>query len=186
MKTRTLFISLAVILCVHLTVAAQSTVAEINALAVKTDHFTKINQSPRFFGDTSNEEKSNWRKFKTKKELDNQDEIYEKAIVWSRTGKVIGTNFTLSSPSGDWAHFVMYYFREDGSLAKIHAQLNTFYGEASIIRDQFYDLNGKPIHSTRKVLDLKTQKPKTPKGDFMDQEVVVYKKVSDLPFSQLL
>jgi hypothetical protein len=29
------------------------------------------------------------------------------------------------SPSGDWAHFIMYYFREDGTLAKIQSQLNT-------------------------------------------------------------
>jgi hypothetical protein len=184
MKTRT-FISLALLLGLHLTVAAQSTVAEINTYATSIDRFMKVNRS-RNFGDASLEEKSNWKLFKTKKALDDAGEIYEKALVWTKAAKVVGVTFTLSSPSGDWAHFVTYYFRDDGSLAKIHAELNTFYGEVSIIRDQWYDSTAKQLDAKRKILDLNTRKPKKPSGDFMDQEVIVYKKVSDLPFSKLL
>jgi hypothetical protein len=160
-------------------------VVQINTYAAGIDRFMKVNKL-RAFGDTSQEETSNWKLFRTKKALDDAEDIYEKALVWTRSGKVVGVTFTLSSPSGDWAHFVTYYFRDDGSLAKIHAEINTFYGEVSIIRDQWYDSSAKQIEATRKVLDLNTRKPKKPSGDFMDQEVVVYKRVSDLPFSKLL
>ncbi len=181
-----LLLSLALLVGVQLTVAAQTTVAEINTYAASIDRFMKVNRS-RNFGDASTEEgKSNWKSFRTKTALDDEGEIYEKALVWTRTGKVVGVTLTLSSPSGDWAHFVTYYFRADGSLAKIHAELNTFYGNVSIIRDQWYDSTAKQLKATRKVLDLETRKPKKPFGDFMDQEVVAYKKVSDLPFSKLL
>lgn len=180
-----LLCSLALLVSVQFTVTAQTTVAEINTYAASIDRFMKVNRS-RAYGDTSMEEESKWKLFKTKKALDDAEEIYEKALVWTRTGKVVGVTFTLSSPSGDWAHFVTYYFRADGSLAKIHAELNTFYGNVSIIRDQWYDATAKQIDAKRKVLDLDTRKPKKPTGDFMDQEVIVYKKVSDLPFSKLL
>ena len=163
-----------------------SPLSEINTYVATIDRFIKLNPSGRYFGDLSQEEKSNWKQFKTKKQLDDSEEIYEKALVWTRTGKVVCVTFTLSSPSGDWAHFVTYYFRTDGSLAKIHAELNTFYGEVSIIRDRFYDLSGQQLNATQKILDLKTRKPKKPTGDFMDQEILLYKNVSELPFSKLL
>jgi len=178
-----------ILLFVCITASAQTpkpNVAEINTYTTSIDRFMKVNKTPHYFGDVSLEEKSNWKQFKTRKLIDNAEEVYEKAVVWSRTGKIVGVILTLSSPSGDWAHYVTYYFRADGSLAKIHAELNTFYGEVSIIRDRFYDSGGQLLHSTQKILDLQTRKPKKPTGDFMDQEILVYKKVSELPFSKLL
>ncbi|HKC62199.1 MAG TPA: hypothetical protein VKB86_01115, partial [Pyrinomonadaceae bacterium] len=92
------------------------------------------------------------------------------------------------SGSRDWAQFVMYYFREDGTLAKIDSRLNTFYGNLTIKRIQYYDANGKPLKSSVQYFDLQTQKRKrnVRSGDFMDQPAPVYPKVSSLPFYNLL
>ena len=180
---------LLLLFCLPLIVGAQTTrpnLTEINTYAATIDRFMKVNKTPRYFGDVSLEEKSNWKLFKTRKLIDDAEEVYEKAVAWSKTGKIVGVIFTLSSRSGDWAHYITYYYRADGSLAKIHAELNTFYGEVSIIRDRFFDSNGQLLHSTQKILDLQTRKPKKPTGDFMDQDINVYKKVSELPFSKLL
>ena len=177
------------ILFLTIAVSAQTpkpNLTEINTYAASVDRFMKVNKTPRYFGDVSLEEKSHWKRFKTRKLIDDAEEVYKKAVVWSKTGKIVSVGFTLTSPSGDWAHYVTYYFRTDGSLAKIHAELNTFYGEVSIIRDRFYDPSGQLLQSTQKVLDLQTRKPKKPSGDFMDQDVNVYKKVSELPFSKML
>jgi hypothetical protein len=83
---------------------------------------------------------------------------------------------------------VSYYFREDGTLAKIHSQLNTFasaIGGISVVRDKFCDASGKVLHTTTRYLDLQSQKPRK-RSDFMDQPIAVYKAVGELPFAKLL
>ena len=61
--------------------------------------------------------------------------------MWTKQGKVIAAKFNFTSPSGDWNHFINYYFRENGSLAKIDAQLNTFEGNVSVVRQRYYNSN---------------------------------------------
>jgi hypothetical protein len=170
----------------------QSQVATIDTLVAGVNRFIKVNRkSARVFADVSGIEDSNpqWREFRNEDEMEKArtgDNLNEIAFVWTRASKVIGTSFTFTSPSGDWAHLVTYYFREDGSLAKISAQLNTFYGDLSVIRVQYFNDRGVVLKSTSKYLDLKTQKPKKPDGDFFDREVPVYGNVRELPFHKLL
>jgi hypothetical protein len=161
--------------------------AEINSYVAEVDRYIKRNpKAKRIFGDVAAYDDNNprWREFKSGAEAQKK-ELYDSAYVWTRDGKMIGANFTLSSPSGDWAYFVEYYFRDDGTLAKIHARLNTFYGDVTVIRDQFFNNRGVRISSTRKILDLKTQKPTKAPRDYFDQPVTVYRKVSELPFFKL-
>jgi hypothetical protein len=163
-----------------------SRVLAINSYAKQIDSFIKIKPKVRIFGDASlpEDEKSKWQEFKSVAKLE-EDQVYESAKIWLRQNKVVCANFTLSSPSGDWTQFVWYYFREDGSLAKIREVLNTFHGNASVHREYFFDQPGKSIFSTRKILDLKTQRPRK-SIDFMDQPAAVFQNVTDLPFYTLL
>lgn len=170
-----------------------TTIASIDAYSKAVDQFIKRNQkSARIFANVasdSEQAKDNWREFKTEKardKADTGDNLNENAYVWSRNGKLVGANFTFQSPSRDWAHFVMYYFREDGTLAKTESTLNTFYGNVTIKRNTYYDPNGKALRTTTRYLDLNTQKPIKPKGDFFDEPTPVYPKVSALPFHHLL
>jgi len=168
-------------------------IASIDRYAAQLDQYAKRNQkSAQVLGDISSastDEKSNWKTFKSTKEREDAgtgDNLNEQADVWKREGKVVATNMTFSSPSGDWAHFVTYYFRDDGSVAKTHGELNTFYGDVRVVSDHYYSQDGKLLKTKRLFLDLKTKRPKKP-GDYQPKKSEpVYKKVSDLPFFELL
>jgi hypothetical protein len=164
----------------------KSPVSEITAYTTGVEQFTKNNKRHRRFADVASEtdEKEIWREFKSDKAL-KEATWYQAASVFSRDGKIVAAYFTFTSPSGDWYHFVDYYFRDDGSLAKIRARLNTSYGNITVVRQRYYDSTGKLIKSTRKFLNLKTSKETKP-VDFMDEPIPAYLKVSALPFQKLL
>lgn len=163
---------------------------EINSYAKSIEQFTKRNpKGKRIFGNVASEEDTvdKWREFKSDKETEDQT-LYENAAVWLKDGKVAVAYLEFTSPSGDWFHFVNYYFRADGTLAKIHEQLNTFYspdGGISVVREKFYGSNGKLLHTSIRYLDLQSKKPRK-RGEFADEPIPVYKTVRALPFAKLL
>jgi hypothetical protein len=164
-----------------------SELVSIRAYARQIDQFVKLNQNrKRVFGDVGDNQE-NWREFKGKaaKGETDPDDLDEVAHVWARQGKVVAVGFTFQSESRDWYHFVTYYFREDGTLAKIHSRLNTFYGSVTAIRDQYYGSNGRVLKSTARFLDIQTQKPKK-NPNFQDEPTPVYLNVRKLPFFKLL
>jgi len=170
----------------NLSAQSKSPLSEIKSYTAEVDRFVKITKKHRIFADVSTEDDKNeiWKEFKNKKELEDS-EAYTQAFVWTKAGKVIAANFMFTSPSGDWAQYINYYFRADGTVAKIAAELNTFYGDISVIRDRYYNSDGKLVKSTRKFLDLKTRKPKK-QTDVMIETVPIYTKVSALPFHKFL
>jgi hypothetical protein len=170
---------------------AQSQVAKIDTFVAEVNRFIKENpKSSRVFANVAGAEdnKPQWREFRNRDEMEKTrtgDNLNEIAFVWTRASKVAGISFTFTSPSGDWAHLLTYYFRDDGSLAKISAQLNTFYGDLSIIRQLYFNNRGVLFKNTRQYLDLKTKRAKKP-GEFFDHSVPVYRNVQALPFHKLL
>lgn len=167
-------------------------VADIEAYSVEIDKFVKSNvKTERIFAnvaDGTKNEASSWREFKTEDErmkADTGGNLNESVYVWLRDGKVIGANFTFQSPSRDWAQFVMYYFRGDGTLAKSNSTLNTFNGGISVIRQDYYDSKGILLKGTTHCKDLKTQQSK-PCGDFQDRPAPLYTTIRQLPFYGLL
>src|SRR5258708_1297425 len=169
---------------------AKTELAAIIAYARSTDQFTKRNlKQRRLFGNVAGVEdlQDKWRVFKTTRQMEQADG-YESVLVWLKDGNAVIAKCSFTSPSGDWYHFVNYYFRADGTLAKIHAQLNTFSaadGGMSVVRDQFYDPKGGLLQRSTRYLDLKSQRPRK-RADFMDQPIPVYKFVRSLPFASLL
>jgi hypothetical protein len=168
--------------------------AEIVSYAKSIDQFIKFNsRKRRIFGNIAgvDDKLDKWREFKTAKQMERADEgdnLDESAYVWVKDGKIVAANFTFTSSSGDWVHYVNCYFRADGTLAKIHAQLNTFSsaeGGLSVVREKFYGATGRLVHTSTRYLDLKSQRP-TKVTDFMDQPIPSYKTVRALPFSKLL
>lgn len=174
-------------------VAKTTAIAGIDAYSKSVDQFIKRKQkSARIFANVASDDEQArdlWKEFKTEKERDAADtggNLNENAYVWHMNGKLVGANFTFQSPSRDWAHFVMYYFREDGTLAKTESTLNTFYGNVTILRTTYYDTNGRALRSNVRYRDLNTQKPLKRPKDFFDEPTPVYAKVSALPFHRLL
>ncbi|MBA3768351.1 MAG: hypothetical protein H0W99_15510 [Acidobacteria bacterium] len=167
-------------------------IAAIEAYSKQMDAYVKRNsRGGRFFGDTANYEEANaparWQEFRNKRALQ-RAEVYSAATAWTNpAGELLVADFSLSSPSGDWAQYNTYYYRSDGTLAKLHSELRTFMGDLVVIRDRLYDPNGKLLQEKTRYLDLQTRKPKKVKeGDFMDIPPEVYAKTSNLPFYALL
>ncbi len=174
------------------TSAATGKIAEIESYVKEVDAYVKANaQSQRIFADVSSGTEAGaakWSEFKTDKEreaADTGDNLNENAYAWTRDGKLVGANFTFQSPSRDWVNYVMYYFRPDGTLAKSDSTLNTFQGEITVIRQDFYSAKGVALKGTTHCKDLKSQKPK-PCGNYNDQPAPLYKTVNEVPFYGLL
>ena len=168
-------------------------IKRIDTYCKTVDAFVKKYKSSYLvFADISDysKNKPKWKKYNSEKEFAKVREAVESyniAYVWRKNGKVVVANFTFSSPSGDWAHYVYHYFREDGTLAKVEAQLNTFYGNVTFLRNFYFNRKGMLLRKTTKYLDLKTQKGVNHKErDFYDNEVKIFKKTSKLPFNFLL
>jgi len=133
-------------------------------------------------------EKSWWREFKSE-DARADAEPGNMANAWTKGGAVVLACYTFQGLSGDWYHYVNYYFREDGSLAGIHARLNRFYGNMTVIRERFYNPRGGLLSSSQQFLDLDTKKEKKPGADgveFIDEPIPLYRTVKALPFYTLL
>ena len=162
----------------------------IGSYAKSIDQFTIRNaRKRRIFGIIPGEDDKPdpWAEFKTVR-LTVQANLHDSVYVWLKDGQVVAAQFSLTSSSGDWYHYVNYYFRADGTLAKIHAQLETFSsagGGIIVLRDNFYTSSGKLLRTATRYLDLKSQQPRTGE-EFMDQPIPVYQTVGDLPFMKLL
>jgi len=170
-------------------------VKKIDAYAKTVDAVRKKLKRPSLiFADTSDIEsdKEKWQGFASEKALEkhrDKEEVYSIAFNWLSGGKIVGSTFTLSSPSGDWVKYNHHYFRADGTLALIESDYRTFLGDFMIIRKRYFDAAGKQIYVTAKYLDLKSQKPKKhPDGVMGDRpdEVDYYLTTGKLPFAELL
>ena len=167
-------------------------VTSISGYAKAIERLTLTKSKRRIFADISSGYENgpeDWKEFRSereRKQAETDGNMNQTAAVWTKNGKPVVAKLALTSPSGDWMHFINYYYREDGTLAKIQAQLNTFYGDVSVVREQYFQSSGKVIRSTTRYLDLHTRKPLRKPKDFFDQEVPVYKTVSELPFAKLL
>jgi hypothetical protein len=195
------FVTLLSVVCLSTAAFAQkSKIAEIkriDAYCKTVDAIPgKRKGAQLVFADVSdmNDKKEKWRKFASEKALEKfreTTETYTIAYNWLKNGKIVVSNFTLFSGSGDWAKYVYHYFRMDGSLARVESELRTFYGHYIAVRRLYFDRKGKMVHQSVKYLDLETKKPKKPSSDFLGdnsswKEVDYFKKTSKLPFAHLL
>ena len=135
----------------------------------------------RTFAEASYQEHSIWN------EVEGRPDAGETvAVVYVDRETTIAAFFEIQSESGDWVLFADYYFRPNRSLAKRHERLNTFYGNASVIREAYFGCHGEDFGGTTRHLDLSTQRPKAPDPEFIDEPAPLYKRVEDLPFSSAL
>ncbi len=77
-----------------------------------------------------------------------------------RDGHIVVGRLTFQSESGDWANYVEYCYRPDGTLIHLHALLNTFHGDMRVVRDSSYDYTGVQTAHSQVTYELGTLKPK--------------------------
>jgi len=165
---------------------------KVDSLARSVDRMTGRRKSPDLvFADTADYEadKPKWTTFKSIEELDKfqeSHEIYSIAYNWRSKGKLLATNFTFSSPSGDWAQYVDHYFGPDGSTALVKAELRTFEDDCVIKQKYYFDRKGRPFRRTVAYFDLNTNKRKKPCLGADELKFDYYRSVTALPFAELL
>lgn len=115
-----------------------------------------------------------------------EDDTYTIAYSWKKDDKLVASRFTYSSPSGDWAEFVFHYFRADGSLARVDAELRTFTDDCVIRQSFYFNSSGKSLKRTRRYFDLNTDKPRKPCLGANALKFEYFKTAAALPFAASL
>lgn len=188
------------LICIALSsgIFAQNTTSQvksINAYCKQIDVVQRRRKTPELvYANTAdiNSSKAKWRKFVSEKALDKfreGSETYDIAYNWRKGRRLIATNFTHFSPSGDWVKYVNHCFRADGTLARVETDYRTFNGDFKVVRHRYFDGKGRQISSSVKYLDLTTDKAKDHSGGVMGDdphEIDYYKRVKKLPFARLL
>ncbi len=170
-------------------------IKQIDAYTKKIDSITKFQKDPTLiFADISQTSKPKWRKFTSTKTLEKfreKTETYSISYNWTKNHRIVISTFTFFSESGDWANYVYYYFRQNGTLAKIETEYRTFYGHFVAIQNIYFSPNGKLINKTIKYYDFDDKPIKTPTEwlpDNKDQmsDFNFYKTIAKLPYSHLV
>jgi len=197
MKKLLLLISAVFLLCSGVFAQKAKGTGVIDSYVAGVKKITESKRNPKIVvADTKEyeQEKSKWQKFTSETALEKfreKTETYSIAYNWKSDGKVVATNFTDFSPSGDWTMYTFHFFRPDGSLAKVESEMRTFNGDYIIKKSFYIDEKGTLLKKTSRYLDLTTGRPKKPTRDMLDEnsgfgEVVYYKTTDKLPFAALL
>lgn len=199
MKLRTVLFAAAALVTAQAACLAQNPPAEDPAVTAVREYvkatadFAEKQGSPHLIvadiSDYSEGSKPVWKKYESREEFENsreEEESYTVAFVWFQENVPVAVNFTYSSPSGDWALYVEYVFRTDGSVAGIRRELRTFQGNVIVVKNFLFDEKGKKLNEKTEFFDLETEKPIPPKKNFADMEVDLYKSVKALPFADVL
>ncbi|MDQ4122472.1 MAG: hypothetical protein M3209_13625 [Acidobacteriota bacterium] len=166
-------------------------IKQINSYVKKLSNFVEKNpKNLEIYANISETKKPKWKKFESEKSLQKYG-WNKSAYVWRQSSKIVVTNSTFTSESGDWVKYVYHFFREDGTLAKVESQFNTFHGNFSLVKDIYFDRKGNILKKTAKYLDLTTHKPKKPtKDDILNNgdniKDFYYKRTNKLPFIFLI
>jgi len=166
------------------------TAARIVAVEKYTDEldaYAKLNpQARRFFVNASDSTAAaaNWQEVSSEQETENK----ASAVVWFRKDKPVIA--LVSSQAMESSQKVTYYFRENGTLAKIHSELFIKAGNMEAVRDRSYDPKTFAIliRDFSRCFDFQTAQQK-PCGDAANLEaklIPVYMKSTELPFYALL
>jgi len=171
-------------------------VKQIDNYCKTVNKLVESHKNPQLvFADVSQTDKSKWRRFaseKSLKEFRENTETYTIAYNWQKNSRIVMSNFTIFSGSGDWVQYVNHYFREDGTLAKAESELRTFHGNLIVSQEFYFDKKGKLIKKNLEYLDLETQKKVAANDEFLDahegflKQVDYFKNTSKLPFAHLL
>jgi len=113
------------------------------------------------------------------------------AFVWVKDGHTFFVTTTAGSPSGDWSAYRASVYRTDGTLAHSFNYFAAFSPVGGVAQfETAYDSHGKLVFSETNFSDLKgTQKLSAEHAKQLQEhqvEIPVYRRVSELPFVNLI
>ena len=109
-----------------------------------------------------------------------------------KNGKLVVAELNSETNSGDWSKFVQYYFRDDGTLAKMRTTFAGFmvfseHGGGRIVQERIYSSKGKLLQKRLHCFQLgKKHRPIKCSGDYSKYDGTYYRRAQNLLFYGLL
>ena len=170
-----------------------SEVAEIDAYCKELDDFKNSGRNrARILGAELNQtEVPKWKEFRSRRAR-GKAFFEDVADVWMKNGKVVVAELNSETNSGDWSKFAQYYFRDDGTLAKMRTTFAGFmvfsdHGGGRIVQERIYSAKGKLLRKRLHCFELgKKHRRIKCEGDYSNYDGTYYRRAQDLGFYGLL
>jgi hypothetical protein len=181
-------------------------IAAIEAYCKGVDQYLKSHpQATRFFVDalpeaqaaSSPEGGKAWYEVKTEDEMLDAERAYahRSVTVTMKDGEIVHAE--MAEPMEHSRTSYGYYFRSDGTLAKIASEFYGNIAEAHIVRDNFYDPSGKLLRAMSQCFHIITTSRGSKErrvscrrdemsAEYGNYEIPIYKKSTNLPGYELL
>ena len=152
-------------------VAVEKQTDELDAYAARNP------QARRFFTNTSEDQAGSWQEVGDEREFENK----ASAVVWMKNGKAVIALLSARSPQS--SRKVTYYFREGGTLAKVHSELVINTNNMQSTRDRSYDPKAFLVRDFSYCTDL-VSGLQQPCGDAeaLEKAIPLYMRSTELPF----
>ena len=134
-------------------------------------------QARRFFTNTSEDQTGSWQEVGGEQEIENR----ASAVVWMKNGKAVVALLSGKSPQS--SRKVTYYFREGGTLAKVHSELVINTNNVQSSRDRSYDPKAFLVRDFSYCTDMVSglQKPCND-AEALEKAIPLYMRSTELPF----
>lgn len=155
--------------------------------------------STQFFAVLSADHPDTWVEYPTEAALDaaSPKGFFRKAQIYFQGTSVLLATMEIKSPAKDWVQYPKYYFREDGTLEKIHMDFKRFgaYERSKgmeqqflvkVLRDRFYGPEGKCIKKSKPRYFNTDNGREMQDVVFTDVPWPLYGRVEKLPFYSLI
>ena len=157
-----------------------------------------VGSSPQVFAVLSPEAPEEWKSFAGLAELQEASPkgCYRKALLYHLPQNLFFVSCEFKGPSKEWVQYLKFYYREDGTLEKIHSDYRRFgaYEKskgmeqqflAKVLRDRYYDSDGKCVKKTAPRCFNVSNGREYRDVVFTDAPWPVFQRVEKLPFYPL-
>ena len=170
-----------------------SEVTAIDAYCKELDAFknSKRNRARILGAEVDQTEIPKWKEFKSRRAR-GKAFFEDVADVWMKNGKLVVAELNSETNSGDWSKFVQYYFRDDGTLAKMRTTFAGFmvfseHGGGRIVQERIYSSNGKLLQKRLHCYELEKKHRRIKcSGDYSNYDGTYYRRAQNLVFYGLL
>jgi hypothetical protein len=159
-------------------------VVAIEKYTDELDAYAQANaQARRFFVNTAEDQTGSWQEVRSEGELGDK----ASAVVWMKKEKPVIA--LLSGRSLGQSRRVTYYFRENGTLAKVHSELQISAGNMQSVRDRSYDPKtfARLVRDFSYCTDMVTGQQKAcGDAEALEKSIPVYMRSTELPIYAML
>jgi len=155
-----------------------SRIVSVEKYTDELDEYAARNpQARRFFTNTSEDQTGSWQ------EVGGEGEIANKAsaIVWMKDDKAVIALLTGKTPQT--SRKVTYYFRNNGTLAKVHSELSINTSNMQSSRDRSYDPKAFLVRDFSYCNDaVSGQQRPCNDAETLEKTIPLYMRSTELPF----